>query len=172
MPQDSEGGSHMSENPPKEIRFRAMLEKGQGWLCLYLPKSAGRKIGTRGKVPVVGTINGVPIRTSVFPTSRGQHMMLVNKQMQKTSGVMAGDCVSLVLAIDDTPRIMEVPLDLERTLKSSRPLWEAFDRMSYSHKREWVDWINSAKKQETRARRIAKVFEKLAGKRKMTSRSI
>ena len=156
----------MSMNPAKEIRFRAMLEKGRDCLCLYLPKSAGRKIGTRGHVPVTGTLNGVPIRASLSPTSRGQHMMLINKQMQKASGVTDGDCVSLVLTIDHIPRAVIIPSDLEKMLKESELLRRTFIRMRDSHKKEWVDWINSAKKPETRARRISKIIVELATKKR------
>ena len=70
----------------RRIEFAATLFDSRGWVCLPLPKSAGEKLGARGRAPVVGTIKGYRIRTSVFPKGDGTHFMLVNKEMQKGAG--------------------------------------------------------------------------------------
>ncbi len=68
------------------------------------------------------------------------------------------------MEVDEEPRVVEVPEDFARALAGNEAAKKAFEKMSYSHKREYVEWINEAKKNETRQRRIAKAIEKLLEK--------
>jgi hypothetical protein len=126
--------------------------------------AASRKLGTRARVQVAGTINGFPIRTSAFPMGGNTHMILVNKEMQKTAQIGAGNRVKVVIEVDEKPRVLTIPPDFKGALTKSPASRDAFEKMSYSHKREYVRWIEKAKKEETRARRIEKVVEMLKDK--------
>jgi uncharacterized protein YdeI (YjbR/CyaY-like superfamily) len=55
---------------------------------------------------------------------------------------------------------------LKRAFKSEKEAKAAFEKLSYTHKREYVMWIEEAKKEETRQRRIAKAIEMLKQGRK------
>jgi uncharacterized protein YdeI (YjbR/CyaY-like superfamily) len=66
--------------------------------------------------------------------------------------------VHVNLAFDDAPRTVNVPADLMSALARVPAHAQSFDALSYSHKREFVDWIESAKKPETRASRIEKAI--------------
>jgi uncharacterized protein YdeI (YjbR/CyaY-like superfamily) len=81
-------------------------------------------------------------------------------------GVAAGDEVTVEIELADEPREVAVPADLARALSQDDKARAFFDQLSYTHRKEWVRWVESAKKAETRARRLAKAVESLgAGKR-------
>jgi uncharacterized protein YdeI (YjbR/CyaY-like superfamily) len=58
-------------------------------------------------------------------------------------------------------RTVRVPADFKQALAGNTAAGTAFAAFSYSHKKEWVDWITQAKKSETRARQIAKAVSVL-----------
>jgi hypothetical protein len=113
-------------------------------------------------VPVRCTIDGQPFRGSIFPYG-GVYYLGVVRKVRDAIGKTFGDTVRVVLELDDEPRTVAVPEDLARALAGNATAGTAFDKLSYSHKREYVDWIAAAKKDETRQRRIAKAIEKLNG---------
>jgi len=59
-------------------------------------------------------------------------------------------------------RVVETPPDLAQALKTSPVAREAWERLSYSHKREYAEYIQSAKKEETRRLRVMKTLERLS----------
>jgi uncharacterized protein YdeI (YjbR/CyaY-like superfamily) len=74
---------------------------------------------------------------------------------------VAGDTVDVVLDIDRNERTVDVPLDLQEALGHNARAAAAFGALAPSHKRAYVDWITSAKKDETRASRILKAADML-----------
>lgn len=72
-----------------------------------------------------------------------------------------GDTVRIVMEPDTEPRALAVPSDLGKALEKSARAGVAFERLSYTHGKELVDWIQGAKKEETRARRIEKAIAML-----------
>jgi uncharacterized protein YdeI (YjbR/CyaY-like superfamily) len=85
-----------------------------------------------------------------------------NKQILAAAGRGPGDAVVVELWRDDEPREVDVPADLAGALGSLRP---AFDGFAFTHRREWVEWVESAKKPETRHRRITQVVDQVRAKR-------
>jgi hypothetical protein len=146
-------------------RFSAQLI-GRGpngaWTFLAVPFDVAAAFGSRARVAVRGTINGAPFRNSLLPNGDGTHSMPVNKDLQALAGARAGDTVAVVMDVDREPRTVTVPADLYAALEKAGSLAERFASLSVSHKREFLDWIESAKKEETRSRRIDKTLEMLA----------
>ena len=135
-------------------RFRAALKQddkttGTG---LPIPLDVPKLFGTRGRVPVCGTLNGVPFRSTLSPYG-GVHYLPVNRALREKARVKAGDEVEVALERDQEPRVVETPADLARALKAHKAADE-WERLSYSHKRAHVEAIEEAKKPETRDRRI------------------
>lgn len=130
-------------------RLEAMGPKG-AWVFLYFPEEANAKLGTKARVPVVGTINGFPFRSSAFPTGDGTHQIAVNKAMQEGAKAGPGDRVKVVLRVDTAPRTVKVPADLKRALRGSKAAQANFEKMAWSHRRRYVEWIEEAKQPETR----------------------
>src|SRR5918997_4830563 len=74
------------------------------WVFMEVPKEASEKLGSRGRVSVVGTINGFAVRTSALPTGRGTHQLAVNKAMQAGANAKPGGRVKVVVGGDTQKR--------------------------------------------------------------------
>ncbi|MBV8279548.1 MAG: DUF1905 domain-containing protein [Verrucomicrobia bacterium] len=140
---------------------------GNAWTFLPIPFDVQKAFGSKARVPVVGTINGFPFRNSLMPEGDGTHAMMVNKELQKGAKAIAGDTVAVVIGLDKTPRSVPIPDDLKFLLAEHKPAETAFTGLAYSHKKTFLDWIDSAKKPETRSKRLLETIEMLAaGKRR------
>jgi uncharacterized protein YdeI (YjbR/CyaY-like superfamily) len=95
----------------------------------------------------------------------GVHILGIDKQIQTGADAGIGDKVKVALEEDNAPRTVEPPADLVAALNDAPAQKKIFEALSYSHKKEFVDWIESAKKPETRERRIAGTLEMLTAKR-------
>ena len=149
-------------------RFRALVNRREGGdVCsIDIPFDVERTFGARGRVPVRGTLNGAPFRSSVFRMGGGCHFMVVNRRMREAAGVSGGETVPVVLERDTEPRTVAPPADFARALEGTEGARAAWDKLSYTHRREHVEHIEEAKKPETRRRRVEKSVALLAaGKR-------
>ena len=155
-----------AKSPTK--RFRVLLEKDEHSEAtgIQIPFDAPKVFGTRARVPVRGTINGFPFRGSIFPMGDGHHYMVVNKEIRAGAQIKGGDTISIVMQRDDEPRIITPPLDLARALRANKTAQAAWDKLSYTHRKEHVRAIEEAKKPETRQRRIEKAVAQLAAGQK------
>lgn len=122
-------------------------------------ESREREAWEPARVPIVGTVNGFPIRTSVFPRGDGTHFMMVNKAIRDGADVCLCDRVT-------APRAVTIPADLRKALARSKKAKAAFEHLSYTHRKEFVAWIEGAKRPETRARRIEAAVARLTRGRK------
>lgn len=141
------------------LTFTASLYRPEGIGTSHfitVPFSVEQAFGTRAQVKVKGTVNRVPFRSSLMPAGNGTHYMAINQALREAAGVSAGDTAEFTLELDTEARIVEVPEDLGAALQEHPLASEGFERLSYSHKKEYVEWILSAKKPETREGRIAK----------------
>jgi len=150
--------------------FEAILIRPEGvgtWTYLNLPKQVSETFGTKGQVKVKGTVNGHPFRSTVMPHGDGTHYLVVGKDIRHQIHATQGDTVSVTVELDFASRQVEVPDDLEQALSMNAPAQEAFDKLAYSHKKEYVNWIMSAKHENTRQRRIEKTLEMLSQGKKL-----
>jgi hypothetical protein len=145
--------------------FTASLERPEAsgtWTYLVVPFKVEEVFGARSQVKVRGTVNGAPYRSSLMPRGDGSHYMVVNKEVRDRAGVSHGDTVDVVMEVDAEPRTLDIPPELVEALEGSREASETFEKLSYSHLKEYVDYIREAKKEETKLRRIRKAIETLA----------
>src|SRR5215212_6025476 len=151
-----------SESPVK--RFRAVVNRREGGdVCsIDIPFDVEKTFGARGRVPVRGTLNGAPYRSSVFRMGGDCHFMVVNRQLRAAAGVTGGETVPVTMERDTEPRVIEPPADFARALKGNKDARATWDKLSYTHRREHVQHLEEAKKPETRERRIEKSIETLA----------
>ena len=149
-------------------RFRAVVKRKEGGdVCsIDIPFDVEKTFGARGRVPVRGTLNGAPFRSSAFRMGGDCHFMVVNRQMREAAGVTGGETVPVVMERDTEERTVTPPADFARALKASKEARATWDRLSYTHRREHVEHIEDAKKPETRRRRIEKSIEMLAAGKK------
>ena len=126
-----------------------------------MPAKVVEQLGSkRPKVRV--TINGYTYRSSIAPMS-GTFMLGISAEVREQAGVAAGDRVDVELELDTAPREVTVPADLAKAFKEEPAAKGAFEGLSYSRKRWYVEGIEGAKKPETRRRRIEKAIEDLTG---------
>ncbi|MDL1952131.1 hypothetical protein FBQ97_20305, partial [Acidobacteria bacterium ACD] len=86
------------------------------------------------------------------------HILIVLKDIRESIGKTFGDKVKVTVELDVELRVIEIPKDLKRELKNDTEARVIFEKLSFTHKREYVNWINEAKKDETRANRILKTI--------------
>jgi hypothetical protein len=116
------------------------------------------------RFPVVATVNGYTWRTTVTRMG-GEFLLGLNAEVRRGAGAEAGDTVDLELVLDTAPREVEVPAPLAEALEGDAEARAAFERLSYTHRKEYARWIEEAKRDETRARRVDQALEMLrAGK--------
>ena len=130
-----------------------------------VPFNVQEVYGTKAHVKVRGTIDGHPYRGLIADMGEG-HCMVVRKEIREAIGKTVGDTVKVVMEIDTEPRVVTVPEDFQSALEDNPEAQENFDRFSYTHKKEYVEWIEGAKKAETRANRIQKAIERIAASKK------
>ena len=149
-------------------RFQTILEQQEGSTvtAIMLPFDAEEAFGKRGRVPVRGTINGTEFRSSVFRMGNKPYFMVVNRLIRERGGLTAGEKVSVVMERDDEPRTIEPPDDFAQAVHAEKDAQAVWDKLSFTHRREYVQAIEEAKRPETRARRIVKTIEQLKAKGK------
>ena len=113
----------------------------------------------RPKVSV--TVNGVTLRTTVAVYG-GKSYIGFRKEIRDAAHLEFGTPIVVSIELDAAPRVVDVPADLQRALATHARARRTFESLSYTHRREHVKWVTGAKKEETRARRIARVIEMLA----------
>jgi uncharacterized protein YdeI (YjbR/CyaY-like superfamily) len=89
-----------------------------------------------------------------------RYYLPVNRALRAAAGAGAGQTVAVEIESDDAPRTVDVPDDLSAALADAGAR-EAFDRLSYTRRREHVDAVVEAKHEGTRRRRIAGVVTEL-----------
>lgn len=149
---------------PKAKQFRAPLERmpgNLGWTIVYLPFNVHDTWGTKAQIRVRGEVNGFEFRTSAFPTKRGVHFLMVNKQMQKAAGVRAGMSAKFRLEPDTEKREPKEPPELAAALKEDRKLWRWYQELSGSMRKYFCTLVGQAKSAETRRRRAEQMAERL-----------
>ncbi len=155
----------MKESPKRVVKsFKATLERmasNLGWIIIRIPLDVPKVWGTRGSLKVKGEINGFAFRTSLFPTGKGFHYLLVNKRMQAGAHAVAGDTAEFHLEPDTAERVVTVPAELQRILKEDRSFRRWFDQLNYSTRKWITDWITQVKSPEARVRRAEQVAEQL-----------
>ena len=157
------------------IRFKAQLlrpaenKRGEAWTFLILPKNVSAKLPSRGMTAIEGTINGIAFQAVLEPDGRKSHWLKLDRKLCEAAGAEAGDDVSLEIAPAAEEPEPEVPPDMRRALAAAAPkagaLWSDITPVA---RRDWIQWITSAKQEETRARRIKNACSMLAaGKRRV-----
>ena len=153
----------------EKLRFKVKIEGREvgAVAAITSPVDVPEIFGTRARVPVRGTINGFPFRSSLMPMG-GCHMMPVNRTLREGAGVKPGDTVEVVMERDEEERTVEAPAMLKKALARSKAARANWEKLAFTHKKEMVVWIEGAKQEETRSRRLAKVVQVLEEGKKWT----
>jgi Uncharacterized protein conserved in bacteria len=154
------------------VRFRTKLLRpaepaGAAWCFLRLPAAASAKLPSRGLVTVEGTLDGAPFTATLQPDGEGGHWLKVEPALREAAGADPGATVTLEIAPVEKEPEPEVPEDLSAALEAHPAALATWKDITPVARRDWIHWVTSGRKAETRARRIATACDMLAsGKRR------
>jgi hypothetical protein len=145
----------------KKYKFRAKIEPGRGGgAFVYFPYDVEKEFGAKARVPVKATIDAVPYTGSLMKYGSPQHFLGVAKAIRDEIGKQPGGIVDVVLWKDEEERTVDVPTPFQKLMKQEG-LLPVFEKLSYTHRKEYCRWIREAKKEETRSRRLGQAIEML-----------
>ena len=156
-----------------KLTFKARLLSGGpkgGWTYFQLTEAQSAKLKSRGRVAVKGTANGFAFKNFMAPMGDGTHGMMFNKALQQGAGAKPGDTVAVVLELDLEPRAVKLPSELAAALAKKPGAKAFYDQLAYTHKKDFVTWLASAKRSATRAKRLSETVRLLAAGTKWKDR--
>jgi hypothetical protein len=128
---------------------------------IVVPQEIVTAFGRGKRVPVAVTIDGDHRYRSTIASMGGRFLISFNAETRRATGRGAGDTVTVRLDVDDAPRTVTVPDDLEAELARDDAARAAWENLSYSRRRAHAESITGAKAADTRARRVGKVLDAL-----------
>lgn len=151
---------------PGPIEFTGVIRAHEpGGAFVEFPRDVEELFGVKGRVPVRVSFDGIAYRGSMVRMGTPRHILLILKEIREKLGKGPGDELRVVVELDDVPRTVELPADVEAAYKKAGIL-ELYRAMSFSHQREYANWIAEAKKAETRSRRIERSVAELKSRKK------
>ncbi|NEK58957.1 DUF1905 domain-containing protein [Geodermatophilus sabuli] len=130
---------------------------------LQVPDELVTALGSGKRPPVTVTLGGYGYRTTVAVMG-GAYWVPLAAEHREAAGVAAGQDVDVRVELDTAPREVALPADLDAALDEAARA--TYTGLAPSHRKEWVRWVEEAKKPETRAARITTTVESLrAGKK-------
>ncbi len=144
------------------VKFSTTLFQDGNNTGIEVPADVVAALNAGKRPPVVVTVNGYEYRSTVAPMG-GRYLIPFSAERRKESGLAGGDAIEVELAVDEAPRVVEVPTVLAAALDGSAAAKAAWAKLSYSRQKAHVTSINGAKAPETRARRVAAVVATLGG---------
>ena len=145
----------------KQQTFTATIQNASGGgAFVEVPFDVEAAFGSK-RPKVRALIEGVPYRGILTRMGTECHLLIVLKEIREKIGKTFGDEVRITVEPDTEPRVIEVPAELKKAFKTEKEAKASFEKLSYTHQREYVMWINEAKKEETRQNRVVKTIEML-----------
>ena len=146
--------------------FKGVLSatpRGGGGTLVPIPRQVAANLGLKGMPKVQAVIAGQPYRGSLMPMGDGTYCLGVVKSIQEAAGVKQGDTVTVELELDQAPRVVALPADLAKAIARDKKASAAWDKLSFTNKKEMARGLEEAKKPETRDRRLAAAIAHLRG---------
>ena len=147
-----------------ELHFESRLESDQGACFIRVLPETLTALGQRKRAPIKVTINGYVYRTTIAVYG-GKSYIGVRREVREAAGEAVGDQLVVGLEYDAELRTVDLPPELQAALKADPSAARRFEALSYTHKKELVSWVTSAKRAETRQRRLVQALEMLSRRR-------
>lgn len=136
------------------MSFRSTVELGGKTATgIEIPADVVAALGWSKRPAVLVTIAGHSYRTTVASMG-GRFLVPLNAENRVAAGVTAGEQVDVEIQVDTTPRVVTLPPDLDAALTDEPAARKFFESLSFTHRKEWVRWIEEAKRAPTRTSRI------------------
>lgn len=147
----------------KLYEFDAEIKKQDSIDATFVefPYDVEKEFGVKGQVKVWATFDGYEYRGSLAKMGHSCHMLGMTQKVRAEIGKKPGDTVHVILRKDDEPRIVEIPEDFRKLLEENAEALSFFNTLSYTNQKTYAEWIASAKRAETREKRLKEAVEKL-----------
>jgi Domain of unknown function (DUF1905)/Bacteriocin-protection, YdeI or OmpD-Associated len=154
----------------KRYKFTARIEEGDGGGAYVLfPFDVETEFGVKGRVPIRASIHGTPYAGSLSKYGR-QHVLGILKSIRDQIGANIGDEIEIEIWKDDATRTIDIPADFLQALSANGYLGQ-FEKLSYTNRKEYCRWINEAKTEQTRTRRVQNAVEQVRNRANTAGRS-
>ena len=141
------------------LRFTTQFQARGPAAAVVLDDDQVAEVGEGPKrFPVVATVNGYTWRTSVA-RMKGEFLVGLSREVRQGAGVKAGDEVEVTVELDVAPREVDVPAALAEALAADPDASASFERMAFTHRKEYARWVAEAKREETQQRRVQQALE-------------
>lgn len=140
----------------KTYEFDAIIKKHDSINAAFIefPYSVEEEFGVKGQVKVKAAFDGYEYQGSLAKMAHNCHCLGITQKIRKEIDKGQGDMVHVVIIKDDTERVVELPEEFKKILEANETVKSIFFRLSYTNQKEYAEWIKSAKKVETRNRRL------------------
>jgi hypothetical protein len=147
----------------EKFEFDAIIEKHEGINAAFIkiPFDAEKEFGKKGQIKVKVTFDDYEYRGSQVKMGQPYYYIGITQKIREIIGKNPGDTIHISIVQDFDKREIAVPTDLFQALNENPQAMLRFEKLSYTHKKEYVVWITSAKKIETRNNRIVKCLQML-----------
>ena len=142
------------------LHFDGRLESDQDACFIRVPPEVMTALGDKKRLPVKVTVNGYMYRTTVAVYG-GKFYLGVRREIREAAGVTAGDQLTVGLEYDAEFRPVDLPDALRAALEADAAMAAAFEKLSYTRKKEFVQWVSGAKRPETQRRRMEQALATL-----------
>lgn len=146
------------------FRFTGPMERLSGqfsWYYVEFPYDVEELFGTRSRVRVIGTINGVAVDRALLPTKNGFHIIILGADIRRPAKLKnVGDLVKVEVRENPDPMKLDIPEELEESLGFFPEMKAAWDELTPGMKRSMCYWVGSAKTVATRAKRVAELLRR------------
>ena len=146
----------------KKFEFDAVINKHKNLNAGYIdfPYNVNKEFN-KNRVKVKAIIDGCIYRGSLVKMGGDCHWLAITREVRNAIGKNPGDKVHVIIEEDTEERIVDVPVDFEELMKKEPSVFEYFNSLAFTHKKEYVRWIVEAKREETRNKRLSKAIEML-----------
>jgi hypothetical protein len=154
----------ISKNPKNHIviyKFKAVMEKHESLDAGYIEflYDVEKEFGVKGQVKVKASFDGYEYRGSLVKMGHDCHWIGIAQKIRAAIKKNPGDTVMVTIEQDVEKHIVKIPPDPLKHFKLNCDLMKYFKLLSYTHQKEYVQWIEVARKPETRLRRIEKTLQ-------------
>lgn len=140
-------------------KFQAVIQhNGTGGMYIIVPFDVEKEYGKK-RVKILAKIETEYYRGSLVRMGSPDHILLIKKDIRNIIGKTEGDMVNIELEEDTKPRVVKVPNDFQALLDDNKIAKTFYQNLAYSHQRQYIEWIEAAKREDTRIRRMHKALK-------------
>ncbi len=125
-------------------------------MLVEVPSDVLAALGPARRPAVRVVVNGVELRTTIAIYD-GKAYLGFRREIREAAGLVPGQAVDVQVELDTSPRVVDIPDDLASVLAADAEARAAFERLSFTNRKEYVGWVTAAKRPETRQKRLAEV---------------